>query len=229
MPAKLTSDTATGMRMPHPGGRHWNFYLAVAAGILAATFSLAFAAHLFPAVAVSVFSIVYLALTAHGMPKLTPDYLRSNAGDEDAPPLVVFLLTIGIVIYATVAMFMTVNAKSPHAIDLGLGVLSVALSWLMIHAMWGMHYAWEYYKKPEHPAGEHAQVGGLAFPGEQEPDGMDFIYFSLTVAMTDQTSDTDVTTRAMRRVVSGHSLFSYFFNTVVVAAAVNIVVSLGQS
>ena len=46
--------------------------------------------------------------------------------------------------------------------------------------------------------------------------------------MTDQTSDTEVTSRAMRRITTGHSLFSYLFNTVVVAAAVNIVVQLAQ-
>lgn len=56
---------------------------------------------------------------------------------------------------------------------------------------------------------------------------MAFIYFSLVIAMTAQTSDTGVTDNKMRRIVTGHSLFSYLVNTVAVAAAVNIVVSLG--
>jgi len=68
----------------------------------------------------------------------------------------------------------------------------------------------------------------LKFAGEDDPDGMDFIYYAMVIAMTDQTSDTDVTSRAMRRITTGHSLFSYFFNTVIVAASINIVVSLTQ-
>ena len=69
---------------------------------------------------------------------------------------------------------------------------------------------------------------GWEHAGDEPPDGMDFIYFSVVVAMTAQTSDAQVTSRKMRRIVSGHSLFSFLFNTVIVAAAVNIVVSPGQ-
>jgi uncharacterized membrane protein len=58
---------------------------------------------------------------------------------------------------------------------------------------------------------------------------MAFIYFSLVVAMTAQTSDTNVTSNRMRRIVIGQSLFGYLFNTVIIAAAINIVLSLGQS
>lgn len=217
------------MHLPRAGGRHWNFYLSLLAGAVAAAITLAFVPSLFPAVAVSVFSFVYLVLTAKDMPRLTPDYLRTHAGDEDAPPLVVFLLTIGIVLYAVTALFLVVNDSRPDPLRLGLGVASVILSWLMINTMWGMHYAWEYYARPETPARKKAERGGLEFAGEEEPDGMDFIYYSMTIAMTNQTSDTNVTSRMMRRITTGHSLFSYFFNTVIVAAAVNIVVQLGQS
>ena len=52
---------------------------------------------------------------------------------------------------------------------------------------------------------------------------------SLVVAMTAQTSDTNVTSNRMRRIVIGQSLFGYLFNTVIIAAAINIVLSLGQS
>jgi uncharacterized membrane protein len=47
--------------------------------------------------------------------------------------------------------------------------------------------------------------------------------------MTAQTSDTNVTSNRMRRIVIGQSLFGYLFNTVIIAAAINIVLSLGQS
>jgi uncharacterized membrane protein len=95
----------------------------------------------------------------------------------------------------------------------------------MLHTMWGMHYAWEYYASDKGRDADPSR--GLKFPGEDDPDGSDFVYFAMVVAMTAQTSDTDVTSRSMRRIVMVHSLFSYLFNTVIVAAAVNIVVSFG--
>ena len=216
------------MRWPKARSRHWNFYLAGAAGAIATVITLAVSPQLFPAVAVSVFSLAYLILTARDMPRLTPDYLREHAADEDAPPFVVFLLTLAIVIYAMVSLFMAVNADTPDVLQLSLGGASVVLSWFMIHTMWGMHYAWEYYAAVEQPTKDRRERGGLEFPGEDDPDGMDFIYYAMVIAMTDQTSDTDVTSRAMRRITTGHSLFSYFFNTVIVAASINIVVSLTQ-
>lgn len=45
--------------------------------------------------------------------------------------------------------------------------------------------------------------------------------------MTAQTADTNISTTHMRCVVLVHSILSFFFNTVIVAAAVNLAVSLG--
>ena len=221
------------MPLPKPGGRHWNFYVALGLGIGAAVLTLLADARLFPAAGASTFSLAYLFLTARDIPKLTPDYLRRHASDEDAPPFVVFVLTLAIVAYVTTDLFVVANGSQHNLALIGLGVVSVVLAWLMIHVMWGMHYAWEYYEAPptndeKAAAGKPAQRGGLDFPGDELPDGMAFVYFSLVVAMTSQTSDTDVANNKMRRIVTGHSLFSYLFNTVGVAAAVNIVVSLSS-
>src|SRR5690349_17931538 len=128
------------------GPRHRNFYIAVGAGLAASVVTLLVAPDLFPAAAASIFSLSYLVLTAIDMPGLTSDYLRQHAGDEDAPPWIVFLVTIALVLYVTIALFMVVNQSSPDLLRLGLGTLSVALSWLMLQVMWGMHYAWEYYE-----------------------------------------------------------------------------------
>lgn len=216
------------MALPKAGSRHWNFYIATVIGFAAAFVTFVLTPHLFPALAASAFSLVYLVLTAKDLPKLTPEYLRARAADEDAPPLVVFLLTLGVVVYVTVALFVGVNEKPQNGLVLALGAISVTLAWLMIHVMWGMHYAFEYYEAPTKGRSRAgAQKGGLNFPGDELPDGMAFIYFSLVIAMTAQTSDTDITNNKTRRIVTGHSLFSYLFNTVAIAAAVNIVLSVG--
>ncbi len=56
---------------------------------------------------------------------------------------------------------------------------------------------------------------------------MAFLYFSYVIGATAQTADTNVTSNAMRRLVLVHGVFAFFFNTVIIASAVNIVVSLG--
>ena len=82
-----------------------------------------------------------------------------------------------------------------------------------------------------------AKPGGLDFPGTDEradenadenandesaPSYSDFLYFSLTIAATAQTSDVSVTTRAMRKLVVSHAVVSFAFNTMVLALAINI-------
>jgi uncharacterized membrane protein len=70
-------------------------------------------------------------------------------------------------------------------------------------------------------------VGGLDFPGEKgEPDYWDFLYFSFVIGMTFQTSDTAISSRALRRQTLGHSILAFFFNTVILALSINIMAGL---
>ncbi|HTN62878.1 MAG TPA: DUF1345 domain-containing protein, partial [Devosia sp.] len=88
----------------------------------------------------------------------------------------------------------------------------------------------EYYAAPKaSPGGKKgkaAVVGGLDFPSGDEPGGLSFLYFSYVIGMTAQVADVSITSREMQRLVLLHGIFSFFFNTVIVAAMVNIVVSL---
>ena len=89
-------------------------------------------------------------------------------------------------------------------------------SWLLLPMLFGLTYASAYYgAEPD---------CGLAFPGATpkfEPDHTDFLYFSFTIAVTAQTSDVGVTSRAMRRLVLGQSVLSFVFNTTILAFAIN--------
>jgi len=69
----------------------------------------------------------------------------------------------------------------------------------------------------------------LDFPGPKKDPGVwDFLYFATVVGMTAQTSDVQVTTTTMRKFVLLHGIVSFAFNTVLIAIAVNVVVSLLQ-
>lgn len=102
-----------------------------------------------------------------------------------------------------------------------LALTTVAGSWLLLPVEFGIAYASRY-----HSGGKAGH--GLEFPGEDEgpPDYGDFLYFSITVAATSQTSDVCVSSRPMRRLVLVQSLLAFVFNTGVLALSINILAGL---
>ena len=58
------------------------------------------------------------------------------------------------------------------------------------------------------------------------PDYVDFAYLALTIGMTFQVSDTDLTGKRVRRGALHHALLSYLFGTVIVAITVSSVAAL---
>ncbi|HEY0192309.1 MAG TPA: DUF1345 domain-containing protein [Kofleriaceae bacterium] len=99
-------------------------------------------------------------------------------------------------------------------------VVTVVLSWMLTHASFTLRYAHLYYRGD----GD----GGIAFPTPDDkpldPDDHDFAYFAFTIGMTFQVSDTDITSREIRRTVLRHGLLSFAYNTVIVALSLNLVV-----
>ncbi len=220
-----------------PFRRYAPFYIAVAAGLVALPVALWFWPQLAIQAVASVFFLVYLTLESMKFPTLTPAFLRKHAATADEPPWVIAAVTFGAVLVAIGSLFALINRGGrPHALELGLSLAAVALGWFTIHTMVSLHYAHLYWR-PDRPdkAGKSgksgksaatAEHGGLDFPGESEPGGYDFLYFSFVTGMTAQTSDVAVTKTRMRKLNLLHSVVSFFFNTVLVAAAVNVAVSL---
>ncbi len=96
-------------------------------------------------------------------------------------------------------------------------VLSVALAWASVHTVFLLRYARLYYDPP---------AGGIDFNDDDPPDYHDFAYLALTVGMTYQVSDTDLTARPIRRTAIRHALLSFLFGSVIVAITINVVASL---
>lgn len=92
--------------------------------------------------------------------------------------------------------------------------VAVVASWTVVHSVFTLRYASEYYTPPD---------GGIDFKADDEsPDYLDFAYVAITIGMTFQVSDTDVQSRAIRRLVMRHALLSYLFGAVIVALTINI-------
>ena len=226
--ARLSSRTLT----PRFSARHQPFYLACAIGLVA--FALSF--WLLRASAVGVggnaMFIAYLGMVFFKMKRLTPAFLAQHAREEDAPVVGIFFVACAVVVTCTVSLFLSLNGQGPtNVVEVVLSVASVLLGWFTIHTMAALHYAYEYYEAPPKPRkkGEPDVTGGMVFPGEDEPDGSAFLYFAYVMGTAVATSDVKVTSNAMRRRVMIHGTFAFFFNTVIVAATVNVVLSLGGS
>ena len=56
---------------------------------------------------------------------------------------------------------------------------------------------------------------------------MAFLYFAYVIGTAFAVSDIRVTSSKMRKIVLLHSTFAYFFNTLIVAATVNVAVAVG--
>jgi uncharacterized membrane protein len=65
-----------------------------------------------------------------------------------------------------------------------LALATIALSWLLMHAVFGLRYAHRFYDDSATNAEKHA--GGLNFPEDDLPDYRDFAYFSFVTSPTGQ-------------------------------------------
>ncbi|GAA4579745.1 hypothetical protein GCM10023176_58140 [Micromonospora coerulea] len=101
----------------------------------------------------------------------------------------------------------------------GLGLLSVVLSWFVVHTLFTARYARLYYG---------GEPGGVDFHQDERPCYADFAYLAFTVGATFQVSDTDLSSAEMRRAVLRHMLLSYLFGAVIIAATVNLGVTLAR-
>jgi uncharacterized membrane protein len=103
----------------------------------------------------------------------------------------------------------------------GASVLSIVLSWAVVHTVFLLRYARLYYEAPK---------GGVDFNEEDEgdPSYVDFAYLSLTLGMTYQVSDTNITQRAIRATALRHALLSYLFGTAIIATTINLVAGLAK-
>lgn len=103
-----------------------------------------------------------------------------------------------------------------HTLITALAFLSVVLSWASIHTVFTLHYARLYYQ-----AG-----GGIDWHDAEPPDFGDFAYMALTLGMTFQVSDTNVTSKAIRKTALRHAVLSYLFGVVILATTINVIAGL---
>ncbi|HEX4520195.1 MAG TPA: DUF1345 domain-containing protein [Gaiellaceae bacterium] len=103
---------------------------------------------------------------------------------------------------------------------IGLAVVTVVSAWATVHSVFMLRYARLYYSDPG---------GGISFHADDKPDYRDFAYVAMTIGMTFQVSDTDITAKGMRRTALRHALLSFVFGAVILAITINIVGTLSTA
>jgi uncharacterized membrane protein len=143
--------------------------------------------------------------------------IRRRAALQDEGRFVILVLVAGAALASLGAIVWQLGAGRMPA-HLALATATILLSWMFVHVIFALHYAHEFYAAGGHGA-------GLTFPGGDEPDYWDFLYFSLVIGMTSQVSDVAVTGRTIRRTVAAHGVVSFLFNAALIALTVNIAAS----
>ena len=96
---------------------------------------------------------------------------------------------------------------------------TLLLIWLFANSVYMLHYAHAFYLENHEQGGDR---GGIDFPKTRHPDYWDFAYFSFTLGMTFQTSDTDITSTQVRKIALLHSFAAFVFNIGVIAFTINV-------
>jgi uncharacterized membrane protein len=167
-------------------------------------------------------AMIYLVMVWVAVSRMNAEVTARMARREDPSNPVAEVVVVAASIAAIVAVgFALVRAGETtgdtKALFIGLGTVSVVLSWLVVHTVYMLRYARNYYADP---------TGGIEFNEEDRPAYLDFAYFSFTIGMTFQVSDTNITTKYIRHLALRHALISYVFGAVILATAINVFASL---
>lgn len=167
-------------------------------------------------------ALVYLGFALSTITRFSLNRAKSRAADQDEGATLILMLTViaaMVSLGAVVSLLGTAKnlpeAKQPLLLLLAVG--TTLISWALIHTMFALHYAHEFYGGEDVGRG-----GGLKFPNDPQPDYWDFVYFAFVLGMTFQVSDVQVTNKRVRRLVVAHGIISFFFSVTIIALMVNI-------
>jgi uncharacterized membrane protein len=203
-------------------------YLAVAVGLLAFwMLPRALSSSVREALAWVVAGLFYIGVVVKLMARSTPAEIAIRAGRHDNSRMVI----IALIVLAIASSFVSITGLMTEAKEatrqiklyyLALATTTIVVSWCVMQLVFTLHYAHEFYR----PKDRDTAAAGLLFPGEAKPDYWDFLYFATSIGATSQTSDVAVQSRVIRRLVTGHAVLSFFFNSAVLALTINLAASV---
>jgi uncharacterized membrane protein len=163
---------------------------------------------------------LYLALIITVMHGATATDIRAHSEAEDEGRVGILFLTVGAASVSLLAIVIEMaGAPGGDPAARGQRVLfalaTILLSWALIHVSFAVHYAHVFYD----------ESAGLQFPGGEDPDYADFVYFSFVIGMTSQVSDVQITSKTLRRTATVHGIVSFLFNLALLSLMINVAAS----
>jgi len=155
---------------------------------------------------------------------LDADTTAAHARREDPSSRLADVVLLGAAIASLIAV-VVVLAGAGHSsgilqyLQAGLALMSVFVSWTLIHTVFTLRYARLYYS---------GQAGGIDFNETAAPDYGDFAYLSFTIGMTFQVSDTNIQSKQIRRTALRHAWLSFPMGAVIIATTINVVAGLAK-
>lgn len=142
--------------------------------------------------------------------------------DESAPVILTIVIAAALLsLVAIVALLSTAKdvsgaARTAHFAVAGLTVIN---SWVLVPTIFALHYADMFYSAT-------AKDRPLAFPNCDMPIFWDFAYFSFTISAACQTADVTTQHTSIRKIVTAHTVISFFFNASILGFAINVTAGL---
>jgi uncharacterized membrane protein len=144
--------------------------------------------------------------------------------DSGRATILSFLLAAALAMLVAITLLLkTAKHSTDYSITtiLFFALLTVAVSWVLVHTVFTIHYAHVFYGE-----GSEKNKRGLIFPEEEMPAFTDFAYFSFVIGMTFQVSDVQVSSKRMRKLTLAHGIISFLFNTFILALSINLIAGL---
>lgn len=169
-------------------------------------------------------ALLWIVLCVGVMFEADVQRMRRRAEEQDEGAVIILIVSCAAAIFTLVAIAFLLSgmedkSNAEKIFHLALAGCTVLSSWFFVHLAFAFHYAHEYYR------GDSRQ--GMLFPGpDNRPDYWDFAYFAANMGAASQTSDVQITSSRLRRLVLAHTILSFFFNTTILALGVNVAAGL---
>jgi uncharacterized membrane protein len=177
-----------------------------------------------PLIGWDILALVYGGWVWSTVWRLDAESAEVDAKREDPGRHLADLVLLGAAVASLVAvgvMLFRAGGASGTAkyLQAGLALVSVFVSWALVHTVFTLKYARLYYT---------GTPGGIDFNGTGPPDYPDFAYLSFTIGMTFQVSDTDIQSKPIRRTVLRQAWMSFPLVAVIIATSINLVSGLAR-
>ena len=183
----LTTAQTPRRRLREPAGRSGRastrlIIVSVAGAVAAVVTGIAGSWDFAPSVGWDVAALLFLITTWSVILRMDAEQTASHATREDPSKHVTRWIVLGAAVASLIGVgYLLVQASADKGSEkwliAGLGVFSVAVSWLVVHTLFTLNYAVQYCTD---------SAGGIDFNQKESPQYTDFAYLAFTIGMTFQ-------------------------------------------